>query len=119
MLRILRVWLLLVPLVVAGSAAARDATSGSSLWAGCSADFDQQTYYESYAACRAYVIGVADVLTGGDSVTGQRACIPDGTSKAEITERVIGWLRANPAKRGERPAHALVTEAIATAYPCT
>ncbi len=118
MFRILRICLLLASLLMAAETVARDTTSGSSLWTGCSAEFDSQTFYESYAACRAYVIGLADVMSGADSIAGRRACIPDATSKADITERVIGWLRANPARRGELPAHILVAEAIATAFPC-
>lgn len=111
--------LFMVALVIlAESASARAPTRGASLWTGCAADFFSPSYYESYAACRAYVIGIADVLGSGDSVAGKRACIPDGTSKADITEKVVSWLEASSSRRNEAPAHALVAEAISTAYPC-
>ncbi len=108
----------IVAVALIGSAAAREPTSGSSLWTGCSADFFSQAYYESYAACRAYVIGVADVLSAGDSIGAHRACIPDNASKADITETVIGWLEAHPSPLNDKAAHALVAEAISIAYPC-
>ena len=110
--------LAIVLVCMANGAFAREPTRGASLWTGCSADFFTQAYYESYAACRAYVIGVADVLTAGDSVAGHKACIPKGASKADITEKVISWLEASSARHNEAPAHALVAEAISKAYPC-
>ncbi|NNE24671.1 MAG: hypothetical protein HKN11_18885 [Rhizobiales bacterium] len=103
---------------MASSAPAREPTGGASLWTGCSADFFTQAYYESYAACRAYVVGIADVLTGGDSVAGHKACIPKGTSKADITEKAVSWLEASSSRLNEAPAHQLVAEAISKAYPC-
>lgn len=118
MLKLILPGLVVAALAVAGGALARRSTEGSSLWTGCSADYFSQTYYESYAACRAYIIGIADVLSSGDSIAGRHACIPDNASKADITERVIGWLEAKPSLRVEMPAHTLVAEAISKAYPC-
>ena len=105
---------------VAGpSADARDATRGASLWTGCTADFFAPTYYESYAACRAYVLGVADVLTTGNDIDGIRACMPDKATKADITEAVIAWLDANPGERHSSAAHVLVARALQRKYPCS
>ena len=99
---------------LSNSAQAREPTEGASLWTGCTADFFSPAYYERYAACRAYVIGIADVLTAGDSVAGRKACIPKAASKADITEKVVAWLEASPDRRNDALAHALVAEAIST-----
>ena len=117
MLKAITMAVLLAVLVIPQSAA-REPTDGVSLWTGCSTNYFSRSYYESYAACRAYITGVADVLSSGDKIAGHTACIPDTASKADITERVIGWLEANPVSRQGRPAHVLVAEAISTAYPC-
>lgn len=113
-----RTFFLLAFVLMANTAQARQPTEGASLWTGCTADFFSPAYYESYAACRAYVIGIADVLTAGDTVAGRKACIPKGVSKADITEKVVAWLEASPDRRNDTMAHALVAEAISTAYPC-
>lgn len=118
MYRVERIFFVLVVVLTANTTQAREPTEGVSLWTGCSADFFSPAYYESYAACRAYVIGIADVLTAGDSVAGHKACIPRNASKADITEKVVAWLEASTDRRNDAPAHALVAEAISRAYPC-
>ena len=116
--RLIALTVLLAFVAVTNPAHAREPTRGKSLWSGCTADFFTPTYFESYAACRAYVIAVADVLSTGDSVAGFKACILPNASKADITERVVGWLEAHPSRRSGSQAHRLVAEAIASAYPC-
>lgn len=96
----------------------RRPTAGNSIWSGCNANPFSQTYFEQYAACRAYIIAIADGLSGSGRVAGVTACIPAKASKADITESVIGWLKGNRGRRTDTDAHRLVAEALALAYPC-
>ena len=105
-------------ITVASTAEARKTTRGVALWKGCTTDFFTKAYYESYAACRAYGMGIADVLSSGESVAGMKACVPDSATKADVTERVVGWLEGVPMSRREAPAYELVAEAVSTSYPC-
>ena len=104
-------------MAMATGSEAREPTHAKSLRIGCTADFFTNTYYESYAACRAYIIGIADVMSAGGSVDGRKACIPDNASKADVTDSVVAWLRSRSDRR-HGYAHAVVAEAIADNYPC-
>ncbi len=102
----------------ASPAGERTPTAGNSIWSGCNANPFSQTYFEQYAACRAYIIAIADGLSGSGRVAGVTACIPAKASKADITGSVIGWLKGNRGRRTDTDAHRLVAEALASAYPC-
>ncbi len=84
----------------------------------CTSNWGNIAYLEMYAACRAYVAGVADVLADGQSVGNNRACFDQETTKGRATEAVIAWMRANP-KRKDLTAVQITATALAQKYPCS
>lgn len=58
---------------------------------------------------RGYVVGVADTST--------LSCLPKGTSVDQIESVVIKFMNSNP-ERWELPGEALVSIALANAFPC-
>ena len=66
--------------------------------------------------CWGYIAGVADTLTD-EPVASFRYCVPSGIVVNEITDVVITWLEAHPAKR-HHTAHSLVALALSEAFPC-
>ena len=64
---------MVVAAVMAASAArAETFENGNSLYQKCSAGIGQV----EYSSCQAYVTGVSDVMSEGDSVGGYTACFP-------------------------------------------
>ncbi len=103
----------------AGAQAARSErfVSTESFWVMCTSDWGNVAYLEMYAACRAYVSGVADVLADGQAVGNVKACINEDATKGQATEAVIAWMRAHP-ERKELTAVQITASALAQKYPC-
>ena len=80
-------------LVVAGEARASGFwDSGVELNFQCQASDDVQR-----AACRAYIVAVADVFLGGGArVAGMRACFRGGPSVPQLLETVTGYIDRHP-----------------------
>ena len=62
-------------------------------------------------------VGVADVLLGGDTITGWRACYTEGVSYEQFAAVVKRWLEDHPGA-WHMKAPSLVAEALAEAFPC-
>ncbi len=125
--------LVFVMLVFAGPlalAAAKPIVSAQELQVSCTSNWGNRAYYEMYAACRAYVSGVADALAVAEPL---RICPPDGTDKGRLTEAVIrafgGRLvseereaSAAPAQDAPRPvsgsAAKFVAKVLTREFPC-
>ena len=105
--------------LVANAHAARSErfVSPESFWVMCTSDWGNVAYLEMYAACRAYVSGVADVLAEGQAVGNVKACISEEATKGQATEAVIAWMRAHP-ERKELTAVQITAAALAQKYPC-
>ncbi len=105
--------------VATGAQAARSERFGSteSFWVMCTSNWGNVAYLEMYAACRAYVSGVADVLADGQAVGNVKACINEDATKGQATEAVIAWMRAHP-ERKELTAVQITAAALAQKYPC-
>ncbi len=81
--------LLTAPL--AASASERTFTSARELQVSCTSTWDNKAYYQMYAACRAFVIGVADTLT---EIAPGRVCPPERADRGLLTETVMKALGA-------------------------
>lgn len=92
--------------------------SGESFWVMCTSTWGHVAYLEMYAACRAYVAGIADVLGEGQAVANNRACFGEEASKGRATEAVIAWMRAHPERKGLSAVQITAT-ALAQKYPCS
>ena len=65
--------------------------------------------------CTGYVMGVADAKDGDQH--GIAFCIPDGTTRAQVQDAVVAYLRRNAERRF--PAQLLVAGALAETYRCS
>ena len=87
--------------------------SGVVLELQCRSDDDARR-----AACRAYIVAIADVFLGGDArVAGVRACFRGGTSVPRLVETVAGYIERHPELR-HFAAVIVVTLALEEAFPC-
>ncbi|MEM1199247.1 MAG: Rap1a/Tai family immunity protein [Pseudomonadota bacterium] len=91
--------------------------SGAEFRVMCTSNWGNPAYLEMYAACRAYVSAVADILAQGQVVASVRACFDEEVSKGRIVESVITWLRNHPGET-ELTATQLAASALARTYPC-
>ena len=66
--------------------------------------------------CEGYINGVADVLSGGNAINGNRACIPDKVLLEDYLATVIKALKDNT--QNSQKAYDLVARVLAKAYPC-
>jgi len=87
--------------------------TGNALYADCVSALPMRTQ-----ACRSYIAGVADAArsfrgTGAVKI----ACIPMGATTQQLSDVVIGSLRAAPEMR-HLLASDLVLSALNEAYPC-
>jgi hypothetical protein len=69
------------------------------------------------ARCEGYAEGIADVMRGGDSIAGYRACIGNTTTDKQLLSEVEDYLR-DAADEGADPAARLVAKALMQLYPC-
>ena len=70
------------------------------------------------AACRGYIVAVADVFLGGGArVAGMRACFRGGTSVPRLVETVTGYIERHSELR-HFAAVIIVTMALEEAFPC-
>ena len=92
--------------------------SGAEFRVMCTSNWGHRAYLEMYAACRAYVAAVADILAQGHAVASYRACFDEDVSKGRAAEVVIAWLRNHP-DQTELTATQLAASALARTYPCS
>ena len=71
----------------------------------------------SRPACLAYVVAIADVMSGLAYLHGYRTCLPPGLSDAQVADAVAAWLVANRKLRANR-AEVLAARALAQTFPC-
>ena len=86
--------------------------TGNKIYDVCSSEqlADQQN-------CYGYVAGVADVMQY-DAVNRYRACVPAGTTPAQLREIAIKFLMEHPIELRHYTASALVATALGEAFPC-
>ncbi len=92
--------------------------SGNELWADCQNQKPVTTAeYAIDASCTSYIKAVADVMSGGDSVSSRRACFSSGITVGQTRDVVAKWLKANPQHR-HYTAHSIVAGVLSDAFPC-
>jgi len=103
-----------VVLMLAGEALA------SGFW-GSGVELDLQCHSADdarQAACRGYIVAVADVFLGDDAqVAGVRPCFRGGTSVAELLDTVTVYIERHPELQ-HFAAVIVVTMALEEAFPC-
>lgn len=99
------------------AAQAKTFVTGEEFRVMCTSNWGNPAYLEMYAACRAYVAAVADVLAGGQAVSSYRACFDQEVTKGRATTAVVAWMRQHPDHK-ELTATQMAAAALAQSYPC-
>lgn len=88
--------------------------TGATLYARCTS-----SKAEDEAICTAYITGVADVVSTGQSTKTlpPLVCTPDGTTIDKYKDAVVAYLKANPDDRS-LAASGQVIGALSEAFPC-
>lgn len=68
-------------------------------------------------ACGGYAVGISDVLAGGNTVNGFKACPPASVTRGQVIKVVTAYLQQHPDGR-HFAAAGLVANALADAFPC-
>lgn len=113
MLRVLTIAMLIA--IGAAAPARAQYFDGNTLHFRCQQE--RETAMVRWTDCLGYVSGVADVMSGRNAINGVQACIPRGTSRNQLKDVVVDWLRRHPEHRHHN-AGGLVAAALAEAYPC-
>ncbi len=118
---------LAAPVLVVSTPAEANFKTGNELFRECTASRSDATYYQSYASCTGFIIGVVDgaemsgfiisALGEMDDDPIRMVCVPDGVEAGQVREIVVQHLRANPADR-HKPASGQIISAVRAAYPC-
>ena len=96
----------LVPLTLAAcvvlspSLDARTFTTARELQVTCTSNWGNRAYYEMYAACRAYVVAVADTLLEGSP---PGICPADHVNRGQLAETVMRAFGARLASEEREP----------------
>lgn len=80
--------------------------------------FDWCTDSGKISSCQAYVVGIADAMSGGDRVYGRHACFQTGVAARQIQDVVVGYLSRHAAER-QYDAAFLIAGALQESFPCT
>ena len=101
-------------------AAANKSVNGQQLLNACLAVVDVQKREDSAARsllCLGYVTAVLDGLSGGNSINGKKACVPDTVDSDHMIGMVVNTFLSRPYTRDQLAA-GLVADALSSAYPC-
>jgi Rap1a immunity proteins len=112
MLNFLRLLAVFVPVMMPKALFAGDAfLGGSALYSLCTGKPIERI------DCLGYVTAIFDALVTGNNINGYRSCPPVATSRGQVTDIVVTYLRAHP-ERQQRAAAGLVAHALQDAFPC-
>ncbi|MDH3594611.1 MAG: Rap1a/Tai family immunity protein [Rhodospirillales bacterium] len=106
---------LVIAVMLPSAVAAQVVTDGKSLRQRCATV--QWTSPSAGLACRGYIGAVADILTDGNKVYGQRACPPPGAKREALVKAVRDWLGRHPDLLQQK-ASVVTAQALAEMYPC-
>lgn len=68
-------------------------------------------------ACLGYVSAIVDALSGDNSISGKRACIPANSDTNQIVNVFRNYIREHPGA-GHLLAAGLLADALTRAFPC-
>ena len=98
-----------------GIAAAQTITSGQTLRERCASV--QLISPSAGLHCRGYIGAVADILAGGNTIDGYRACPPADLRREDLVGSVRSWLDQHQ-EHLQSPAFRLTAKAVSERYPC-
>lgn len=104
----------------APASAAGKNINGQQLLNACLAVVDLQKREDSpmrSLLCLGYVTAVLDGLSGGNSINGKKACVPDSVDSDHVIGMVVNTFLSRPNTR-DQLATGLVADALSSAYPC-
>ena len=104
---------LIAPVAPAG--AASGLLDGNELLSRCSESAAANPV--QWGVCLGYVLGIADALDRGATISGARACLSPDVTNGQLMDMVSQWLTRNPAKRHLNGA-TLTAAALQQAFPC-
>jgi hypothetical protein len=91
--------------------------TGNALYTECTTDETSPVYFAAKMGCTAYIVGAADSLESMRSFSSKDQCIPENTSKQQVTDVVIKYLRDNPEQRHFTAASTAML-ALSIAFNC-
>lgn len=100
--------------------AATKSVSGQQLLNACLPVVDVEKREDSVARallCLGYVTAVMDGLSGGNSINGKMACVPESVDSDHMIGMVVNTFLSRPYTR-DQLATGLVADALSSAYPC-
>jgi hypothetical protein len=100
-------------MVISAGARADAFKTGNVLYQECAAPIGTR----EYANCQHYVMGVADVMAGNNTINGYAACFPRDVTVGQIRDVVTRYLANLPQSRNKGAA-GLAADALAQAFPC-
>ena len=92
--------------------------SGNQIFSECNVPKNDATYYQNQGWCNGFILGVADVMGGGDTVATFKACFRTGVTVQQLHDVTNNYLIANPQYR-HMSAHILVAKALSDVFPCS
>jgi hypothetical protein len=85
--------------------------SGNDLYAQCNG------VPSALLKCQGYIAGIADVITGENTINGFGACVPRDVVLGQLVDVAKRFLYLHPETR-QRGASGLVAQALYEALPC-
>lgn len=91
--------------------------SGDELYAVCTTDKDDKSFFEKSYECVGYISGAVDAFNTTREANGLKSCIPGDVTISQLRRTSIDYLRNNPKDRA-KSASSQVFAATRKAWPC-
>lgn len=91
--------------------------SGNALYARCTTDKSDRSYYQNDAFCMAYIVGVADEFELNRAVAKKDECVSSSVTMGQLRDVAQKYLQEHPETRNYG-ASILVTLALISAFNC-
>lgn len=92
--------------------------SGNEVYSNCLALRSDDTYYQKYAMCMAYVSGAYDAIELARDINSAPRCGPDGLTVGQLKDVVVKYMREHPENRNYSAA-SLVLLSMVDAWGCS
>lgn len=102
----------LAPWQVGSSDAAQNVMAGQTLMTFCNGKYDTDQ-----GVCSGYVMAIAEAMTQGQDVYGQRSCGHDGIKAQQLVDLVKMEIGENPDLQ-KQPAGAMIATVMSRSFPC-
>lgn len=91
--------------------------SGDDLYAVCTTDKGDKSYFEKSYECIGYISGAVDAFNTTREANGLKSCIPDDVTISKLRTVTVDYLGKNPVDR-QKSASSQVFAATRKAWPC-